>query len=61
MQFIFLLNCKIVKICSFVILYFCSQCFLTYKLFEKFFFLIHDNLKIFIKPIIRVCFWPQIG
>ena len=58
MQFLFLLNCMIVKISSFVILHFCCQCFLIYILFEKFFFLIHEALKIFIKTAIRVCFWP---
>ena len=61
MQYLFLLNCMIVKISSFVILHFCNQCFLINILFEKFFFLIHEYLKIFIKPVIRVCFWPRIG
>ena len=60
MQSIFLLNCMIVKISSFVILHFCSQCFLISIPFEKFFFLINKDLKIFIKPAIRVCFWLRI-
>ena len=51
----------IVKISSFVILHFCCQCFLICILFEKFFFLIHEDLKIFIKPAIRVCFGPWIS
>ena len=58
MQFLFLLNCMIVKICSSVILRFRSQHFLFYILFKKFFFLIHED---FIKPAVRVCFWPRIG
>ena len=36
--FLFLLNCTIVKISSFVVLHFCCQCFLTYILFGKYFF-----------------------
>ena len=61
MQFLFLLKCMIVKMSSFVILHFCYQYFLIYILFEKFFFLIHEDLNVFIKPAIRMCFWPQIG
>ena len=60
-QFIFLSNCMIVKISSFVVLHFRCQCFLVYIFFEKFFYLIEDDLKIFIKLAIRRCFWPRIG
>ena len=54
MQFLLRLNCVIVKISSFAILYFCCQCFLIYILFEKFFFLIQEDLKIFITLAINV-------
>ena len=45
MQFLFLLNCVIAKTSGSVIFHFCCQCFLTCILFEKFFFLIHEDLN----------------
>ena len=51
MQFIFLLNCMIVKISSFVVFHFAVIVFFFVYFLESV-FLIHEDLKIFIKPVI---------